>query len=192
MVICETLSLFFQICVYLEVEPVLMILLLPSVGWRTNILCQILLLTLYSSKNLWQFLLCKPLPPLVDFTDAASHSVFLLCVNRPFTESNFQVWMRWLFFSQPWVPVEQVLLLSQHSSTREKPVAKASESQNHRISWFRRDPKWSLSPNPSPTQHHPNLTPMAKSGVPTLPELQQLRAVSIALGAVPCPLPSGA
>jgi len=32
MVICETLSLFFQICVYLEVEPVLMILLLPSVG----------------------------------------------------------------------------------------------------------------------------------------------------------------
>lgn len=96
MVICETPSLVFQICLYLEVEPMLMILLLLSVGCRTNILCQILPLAFYSSKNLWQFLLCKPLPPF-----AASHSVFLLRVNCPYTESYFQVWMRWLLFSQP-------------------------------------------------------------------------------------------
>lgn len=151
MVICETPSLVFQICLYLEVEPMLMILLLLSHGWRTNTLCQILLLTLCSSKNLWQFLLCKSLPPLADFMNAASYSVFLLWVNCPYTESYFKVCMRWLLLSQPWIPVALVLL-SQHSSRREKPVTKARESQNHKISRVRKESQLSLSPTPSLTQ----------------------------------------
>ena len=47
----------------------------------------------------------------------------------------------------------------------------------------------SVSPAPSPTQHHPNT--LAEDGVPTLPELWQLRAMPTALGSCSPPF-SGA
>lgn len=39
---------------------------------------------------------------------------------------------------------------------------------NHRASWVERDPQGSLTPTPGSAQHHPNPSPMAESGVPTL------------------------
>lgn len=39
---------------------------------------------------------------------------------------------------------------------------------NHRASWVERDPQGSLTPTPGSAQHHPNSSPMAESGVPTL------------------------
>jgi len=58
----------------------------------------------------------------------------------------------------------------------------------------------SVSPAPSPTQHHPNT--LAEGGVPTLPELRVVSQRSLSSGssgpcplpweAAPCPPPSGA